>query len=108
MTTPLENLKILIKPLQNAGFSLSDFVKAYLENRNKTADLIALRKLFGDVANETVIIPLYSSLSFKVQGKLDGPGKPVNNYTIDLNRTQMANNIQQSMRPSQFPHFMLI
>jgi hypothetical protein len=98
MATPFESLKIVIKPLMNQGFSLSDFIRAYLDNRNKLDNYnpFDLQAIFGAVFHESVMIPLYSVLSFKLIEKFEGPGKHQSTYSLEFKSNEMNFVIDES------------
>jgi hypothetical protein len=93
MASPFENLKIIIKPLQNSGFSLSDFIHAFLENRNKGFEFRQIEKHFNShlqyTFNETVMLPVYSTLTYKIMEKFEGPGKHLSTYNLDFKADDM-------------------
>jgi hypothetical protein len=103
MASPIENLKIIIKPLQNSGFSLSDFIRVFLENRNKGYDFAQIEKFFNThlqyTFNETVMLPVYSTLSYKIMEKFEGPGKHLSTYNLDFKEDDMRRIIDISYFP---------
>jgi hypothetical protein len=109
MATPFDTLKLILKPIQNSGFSLGDVIRAYLENRaiESPYESHELQKIFGSALNDCVMLPLYSTLSYRIQEKFDGPGKHVSTYNIDLHAEDMRKVIKRSLiscSPTLFTH----
>jgi len=98
MASQITNLGIIIKPLQNAGFSLSDFIQAFLDNENRSSrfDLVELEKMFGSVLYETPLMTPYANLSYRILAKFSGSGKHTISFNVEFNQRVLSRLITES------------
>lgn len=94
----LINLKIILRPLKNSGYSLSDIIKAFLEigGNRESYNAEQLEQIFGTTLHSTISEPFYNSLSYRIQEKYGGVGKQVSSYSVEIPSRDMVYVIQNS------------